>query len=449
MNDTICAISTSVGVSAINIIRISGESAIKIVNSLATIDLNKYNSNTINYAFIKENEEIIDEVLISIFKNPKSFTGEDLIEINCHGGIAVTNKILELLIINGARLADKGEFTKRAFLNGKLDLIQAESIMDLIAAKTQKSRIQSINAVTKKVSNMINALREDILKIISNIEVNIDYPEYEDITVMDNNLVNQKLESILVNMNEILETSNNSKIISNGLKLGIIGKPNVGKSSILNLLLEEEKAIVTPIAGTTRDIVEGTIIIDGIEINLIDTAGIRTTTNQVEQIGINKSKQIITTSDLIILVLNNNEQLDEEDIRILKETKDLNRIILINKSDLKNNLDVSIIEDEFTNISVINEDSINLIKKLISNKLKINNIADNDYTYLTSARAIALYKKALDEIIQAYNTSTTLLPTDIVLIYLKQAWDYLGEITGVSYDEELLDNLFENYCLGK
>ena len=307
MEDTICAISTALGVGAISIVRVSGDNSIELVNKLFKgKDLTSVDSHTINYGFIIDNEEVIDEVLVSIMKAPRTYTKEDLVEINCHGGIATTNKILELLLINGCRLAEPGEFTKRAFLNGRIDLIEAESIGDLINSETEKSRNLSLNGVTGNITSMINDIRKKIVEINANIEVNIDYPEYEDAIVLTNELIKPKVIEIKKDLNKLLEESKNGKIIKNGIDVAIVGKPNVGKSSLLNALLNEEKAIVTNIAGTTRDIVEGRFLLDGIMLNLIDTAGIRETNDVVEKIGVNKSLEMTNSAELIILVLNNN-----------------------------------------------------------------------------------------------------------------------------------------------
>ena len=331
MNDTIAAISTALGTGAISIIRVSGDDSINVVNKIFKgKDLTKVMSHTINYGYIAYNNEIIDEVLVSIMKSPKTFTKEDIVEINCHGGIATTNKVLELLLTNGARLAEPGEFTKRAFLNGRIDLINAEGVMDLINSKTEKNRQISINKLNGKASNLIKELREKLIKIISNIEVNIDYPEYEDIEVLTNEKILPKVMTFKNDLEKIIKDSEDGKIINEGINVGIIGKPNVGKSSLLNALLEEEKAIVTDIEGTTRDIVEGKINLGGIILNIIDTAGIRETDNLVEKIGVEKSMEIIDKVDLIIFVLNNNEFISEEELKILDKIKDKNCIILIN-----------------------------------------------------------------------------------------------------------------------
>ena len=313
MNDTIAAISTTMGVGAISIIRVSGNKAINIVNKIFKgKDLNNVESHTITYGHIIDNESIIDEVLVSVMKAPRTFTREDVVEINTHGGIAITNKVLELLLLNGCRIAEPGEFTKRAFLNGRIDLIEAEGVMDLINSKTEKSRKLAINQVNGEVSKLIKDLRQRVIEILANIEVNIDYPEYEDIEEMTNSMILSNIDSIENEIKNILKHSEDSKLIKDGIKTIIIGSPNVGKSSLLNSLIEEEKAIVTNIPGTTRDIVEGSIILDGIILNITDTAGIRESEDVVEMLGVEKSMKIIDTSDLVIFILNNNEEINEE-----------------------------------------------------------------------------------------------------------------------------------------
>ena len=341
MEDTIAAISTALGVGAISIIRVSGNDSIKIVNEIFKgKDLTKQNTHTIHYGYIVDNEKIIDEVLVSIMKSPKTFTKEDIVEINCHGGIATTNKVLELVLNKGARLAEPGEFTKRAFLNGRIDLIEADGIMNLISSKTDKARQLSINQLSGKVSNNIAYLREELIKIISNIEVNIDYPEYEDIEVLSNEKILPSIQLLKQKLTTIIKESEDGKLINEGINVGIIGRPNVGKSSLLNSLLEENKAIVTDIEGTTRDIVEGTITLNGVVLNIIDTAGIRKTDNIVEQIGVEKSYEIIDKSDLIIFVLNNNEELTQEDLELYQKIQNKEHIIVLNKIDLEQKINL-------------------------------------------------------------------------------------------------------------
>ena len=322
MNDTICAISTALGIGAISIVRVSGKESIYIVNKIFKgKDLNKAKTHTIHYGYIINNEEIIDEVLISIMRAPKTFTREDIVEINCHGGIATTNKVLELLLLNGARQAEPGEFTKRAFLNGRIDLMEAEAVMDLINGKTEEARKVALSQLSGKGSKLISKLREELVNIISNIEVNIDYPEYNDIYEVTLADIKQKIKLFENSLIKIIKEYEDVKILTEGINTVIVGRPNVGKSSILNKLLDTNKAIVTDIPGTTRDIVEGSISFNGILLNIIDTAGIRNTEDVVEKIGVEKSISKIKEADLVLVILNNNEELSKDDIDILEKTK--------------------------------------------------------------------------------------------------------------------------------
>ena len=328
MDDTIVAVSTALGVGAISIIRLSGNEAIDKVNKIFDgKDLNKVDTHTINYGHIVYENEIIDEVLVTIMKSPKTYTKEDVVEINTHGSIATVNKILEILLINGCRLATKGEFTKRAFLNGRIDLTESEGVMDLINSETEITRKMAINEISGKVKELIENLREKIVSLISNIEVNIDYPEYDDIEVVTIEKIKKEVALMKEELNNILKLSQDGKIIKEGIKTLILGKPNVGKSSLLNALLEEDKAIVTNVAGTTRDVVEGSIFLDGIKFNLIDTAGVRKSKNIVEKIGIEKSLNLIDKADLILLVLDASKKLDDEDKFLLDKTKNKKRIL--------------------------------------------------------------------------------------------------------------------------
>lgn len=448
MEDTIVAISTSVGEGAISIIRLSGHDALNIASKIFTKDLTKVDSHTIHYGFITSNNEKIDEVLVSVMKAPKTFTREDIVEINCHGGIATTNKVLEVLLENGARLAEPGEFTKRAFLNGRIDLLEAEATMDLISSKAESARKISINTLTGETSNLIKNLRSELVKIISNIEVNIDYPEYEDIEVLTNESILPDIKKFKEKLEEIIKKSEDSKVIKEGIRIGIIGRPNVGKSSLLNSLLEEEKAIVTDVPGTTRDIVEGSLIVSGIPLNIIDTAGIRKTEDTVEKIGVEKSLKIIDTSDLLIYILNNNEEITEEEKEILEKTKNKKRIIVVNKIDLKTKLNKKLL-DSYIEISVKENIGIDKIKDEIKRLFNIGEISTNDMTYLSNARSIALLKKSLNNINDAINEINNNNPIDIVELSLKESWNNLGEVIGETYTDELLDELFSRFCLGK
>ncbi len=451
MEDTITAISTALGVGAISIIRVSGEDSINIVNKIFKgKDLTQVPTHTIHYGYIiDENNNKIDEVLVSIMKSPKTFTTEDTVEINCHGGIATTNKVLELLLSNGARLAEPGEFTKRAFLNGRIDLVEADAVMNLIEAKTDKARALSINSLSGEVSNLIKSLREELVTMISNIEVNIDYPEYEDIEVLTNNKIYPQLQAYYQRLLTIIKKSSDTKLITEGLNVGIIGRPNVGKSSLLNNLLEEEKAIVTDIEGTTRDIVEGKIVLNGIILNLIDTAGIRETNNVVEKIGVQKSLDIINKSDLIIYMLNNNTPLTPEDLTLLTKVKPKKHIILVNKNDLETKIDYTKLPSDYLSISLKNNDGISKIKEKIIELFNLGDLETNDLTYLSDSRSISLLKKSLQHIEIALTSINNNEPIDIVEIEIKEAWNALGEIIGETYTEELLDNLFSKFCLGK
>ena len=448
MEDTITAISTTTGVGAISIIRLSGIDAIKIVNKVFTKDLTNAESHTIHYGYIKDKEEKIDEVLVSIMRAPKTFTREDIVEINCHGGIATTNKVLELLLENGARLAEPGEFTKRAFLNGRIDLLEAEATMDLISSKSETARKISINTLTGETSNLIKSLRSDLVQIISNIEVNIDYPEYEDVEEMTNDKVLPNIQKFRTRLVDIIKKSEDSKVIKEGIKVGIIGKPNVGKSSLLNSLIEEEKAIVTNIPGTTRDIVEGTLILGGITLNITDTAGIRESKDIVEMLGVEKSLKIIDSSDLVIFILNNNEELSNEEKKLLDKLKNKKKIIVINKIDLESKLDKSMLDD-YIEISVKENIGIDKVKNKIRDLFNIGEIKSNDLTYLSNARTISLLKKSLNIIDNTIKEINSNSPIDIVELGFKDAWNTLGEVIGATYKEELLDELFSRFCLGK
>ena len=451
MFDTICAVSTTMGVGAISIIRVTGNEAIQIVNNIFKgKDLNSVLSHTINYGYIVDKEEIIDEVLVSIMKAPKTYTKDDLVEINCHGGISTTNKILEVLINKGCRLAEPGEFTKRAFLNGRIDLIEAESIGDLINSETDKSRNLSLNGVTGNITNMINDIRKKLVSISANIEVNIDYPEYEDAVVLTNELIKPKIIDIKKDLEKLLKESVNGKLIKNGIDVAIIGKPNVGKSSLLNTLLEEDKAIVTNVAGTTRDIVEGKIVLEGIVLNLIDTAGIRETQDIVEQIGVNKSKEIIEKADLIILVLNNNEKLTTEEKDLINNIKDKNLIVYINKNDLEQKIEEK--EIDCKNIVKGNTKeykNLEELKKKIIELFNLEQLESGNMNYLSNSRQISLVKKALESLDNCLNQIKNNIEIDLLAIDIKECYDLLGEIIGTTYKDELLDEIFANFCLGK
>ncbi len=448
MNDTIVAISTSLGVGAISIIRLSGKDSIEIVNScFKGKDLRKVDTHTINYGYIIYNDEIIDEVLVSVMRAPKTYTTEDIVEINCHGGITSTNKILEIMQLEGCRLAEPGEFTKRAFLNGRIDLLESESIMDMINSKSEEARKLSMNGITGHISNKIESFREELKKVLSQIEVNIDYPEYYDIEVITEEKIKNIIKKLKEKLIDLVKDSENGITIKNGIKTVIVGRPNVGKSSILNKILKEEKAIVTDIEGTTRDTVEGEILLDGILLNIIDTAGIRKTEDKVEKIGVEKSLSKIEEADLVILVINGSEELTETDKKLLEETKDKTRIIVINKNDLKNKVNLNNNNVVYTN-TLTDEGILTLVEK-IKELFNLEQIKTKDYTYLSNTRQITLAKQALKNLLDAEKGIEENLPVDMVEIDLKNCFENLGEIIGKNYSNEIIDNLFKNFCVGK
>ena len=451
MFDTIAAISTPLGVGAISIIRVSGENAIDIVSKIYKgKNLKEVKTHTLNYGHIIEDKKLIDEVLVSVMLKPNTFTREDVVEINSHGGIATTNKILELLLTNGCRLAEPGEFTKRAFLNGRIDLIEAEGVMDLINAKTEKSMELAVNQVNGYTSKLIKNLREQLISIIANINVNIDYPEYEDIKEVTNQDILNQINQIEESINNILKNSRDNQLINEGIKTAIIGKPNVGKSSILNKLLNEEKAIVTDIPGTTRDIVEGYILINGIMLKIIDTAGLRKTDDIVENIGVEKSLKILNQADLVLYVLNNNEPLEESDLEIINELKNRKYLIIINKMDLENKLDYSKLDnDKIIKISALDNSCVENIKNKISEIYNLEELNNKDLTYLSNARSISLLNQALQKLNEVKNSLDENLPIDFIEMDLREIWSNLGEIIGETYTEELIDQLFSKFCLGK
>lgn len=455
--DTIAAIATPPGEGAISIVRLSGDDAVTIADQVFKgKDLTKVSSHTINYGhFIDpKTREIVDEVMVSVLRAPKTFTREDTIEINCHGGIVPTNKILQVLLTNGARLAEPGEFTKRAFLHGRIDLAQAESVMDLIRAKTDRSMKAALNQLDGDLSQLIKNLRQEILDVLAQVEVNIDYPEYDDVEEMTSKLLREKALDVCAKVEQLLVTARQGKILREGLATALVGRPNVGKSSLLNHLLREDKAIVTDIAGTTRDVIEEYVNIFGVPLKLVDTAGIRDTDDMVEKIGVERSRQAIDRADLVMLLLNVGEPLTTEDIELLQLTQDKKRIIVLNKMDLEPKLDLNelyqyIDKAEVLKTSVLKNEGIRELEEHIAT-LFYGGIENSQTTVLvTNARHIALLeqtKAALGSVLTGLDQE---LPVDLVQIDMTRAWELLGEITGDSYQDELLDQLFSQFCLGK
>ena len=457
--DTIAAISTAPGEGAIGIVRISGDLAISIASSIyqcGTKQLEEQKTHTIHYGHIVDPKsgEIYDEVMVSVLRAPKTFTREDIVEINCHGGIVAINRVLQLVLRMGARLAEPGEFTKRAFLNGRIDLSQAEAVMDLIRAKTDKSMQLAMRQLDGQLSHLIQNLRQEILNTLAQVEVNIDYPEYDDVEEMTLQLLREKTQQVLQGIRALLNTASQGKILRDGLKTAIVGRPNVGKSSLLNVLLREEKAIVTDIAGTTRDTIEEYVNVRGVPLQLIDTAGIRETDDVVEKIGVERSRKALKEADFVLLLLNQSETLQEEDIRLLETTKGMKRIILFNKTDLPSKLSKEDIapyanEEEIVTTSMLNKEGIDQLEEKIAGYFFLGQMNERAATYLSNTRHIALLEKAEQALVEVQNGIEMEMPVDLIQIDFTRAWDLLGEITGDSVQDELLTQLFSQFCLGK
>lgn len=456
--DTIAAISTPPGEGGISIIRISGVDALKTASQIYRgKDLNKVNSHTINYGHIidPENGNEVDEVMVSVMRAPHTYTKEDIVEINCHGGIVATNRILQIILGLDARLAKPGEFTERAFLNGRIDLSQAEAVMDLIRAKTDQSMKVALDQLDGNLSHLITNLRQNILDVLAQVEVNIDYPEYDDVETMTARLLKEKAIEVKAKIQQLLSTAKQGKVLRDGLATAIIGHPNVGKSSILNHLLHEDKAIVTDVAGTTRDVIEEYVNVQGVALKLVDTAGIHETEDKVEKIGVDRSRKALSQADLVILVLDSSVPLRDEDRELLRETNHMQRIVVLNKSDLEVKINLNELQEYVDDKEIIKSSAVSpLGTKDLEDRIaamffagSIENTSNN--IMVTNARHIGLLKQAetaLDAVLEGIETG---MPVDLVQIDMTRAWDLLGEITGDSYQDELLDQLFSQFCLGK
>ena len=451
IDDTIVGISTTISRSAVSIVRLSGSEAINIVNKVFhEADLTKVQSHTIHYGHIYNNEtnEVIDEVLVSVFKKPKTYTKEDVVEINCHGGQLVTKLIFDQMVFLGARVAQEGEFTKRAFLNGRIDLTKAEAVMDIIDAESKSALSianQSLNGQTKQE---VEELRSALLNIIMRIYVNIDYPEYDDVQELTNNEIKPVLEEVLNKIRVLLTNSKDAIKLKNGIDTVIVGKPNVGKSSLLNALLKENRAIVTPIPGTTRDIIEAKFNLGSIMINLIDTAGIRKTTDLVEQLGVSRSEEQIQKADLVLMIFDGSTKLEDEDLKLMKEVMNKKHLFIVNKQDLKQEIEIEQIDNPIK-ISVLNNSSIHELEEAIKKIIFDNDIQINKYIYISNSRQIEKLKNAEASLIEAIKDIDEGQFIDLINVNINEAWNELSEILGETKDTEIIDALFSNFCLGK
>ncbi|SEN99009.1 tRNA modification GTPase trmE [Terribacillus saccharophilus] len=456
-NDTIAAISTPVGEGAIAIVRLSGAEAVEIAASLFDgKKLTDVPSHTIHYGKLIDptTKEVAEEVMVSVMKAPKTFTREDVVEINCHGGLVSVNRVLELALQEGARLAEPGEFTKRAFLNGRIDLSQAEAVMDLIRAKTDRAMNVALNQMEGRLSRLIQKLRQELLETVAHVEVNIDYPEYDDVEEMSHNMMIEKTQYVYEEIEKLLEMAKQGKILREGLATAIIGRPNVGKSSLMNALVHENKAIVTEIAGTTRDIIEEYVNVRGVPLKLVDTAGIRETEDIVERIGVERSRQVLKQSDLILLVLNYGEALSDEDRQLFEAVSGLDVIVIVNKTDLSQQIDLEEVRKlasgrPVITTALIEEKGIDELELAIKDTFFAGEIDGGDLSYISNVRHIQLLKQSLSSLREAMNGIEMQMPMDIVQIDVTRTWELLGEIIGDTVHESLIDQLFSQFCLGK
>jgi len=458
--DTIAAISTPMGEGAIGIVRLSGEEAVAIADQLfrspSGKKLKEVETHTIHYGRIVDpkSEEIAEEVMVSLMRAPRTFTREDVVEINCHGGIVSVNRVLQLALNAGARLAEPGEFTKRAFLNGRIDLSQAEAVMDLIRAKTDRAMNVALGQMEGRLSKLISTLRQEILEVVAHVEVNIDYPEYDDVEEMTHRILVEKATYIKGELEKLLQTAQQGKILREGLSTVIIGRPNVGKSSLLNSLVQENKAIVTDIPGTTRDVIEEYVNVRGVPLRLVDTAGIRETEDIVERIGVERSREVLKKADLILLVLNSADDFTEEDKQLFAATEGMDVIVIVNKTDLPRKIDIDEVRQfahnhQIVTTSLLEEQGIDDLERAIADMFFKGQIEAGDMTYVSNSRHIALLNQAHQAIEEVLNGIDFGTPIDIIQIDLTRTWELLGEIIGDTVQESLINQLFSQFCLGK
>ena len=458
--DTIAAISTPMGEGAIAIVRLSGDEAITIADKIFKSPngkrLTEVATHTIHYGHLidPKTDEIVEEVMLSLMRGPKTFTREDVVEINCHGGLVSVNRVLQLVLRSGARLAEPGEFTKRAFLNGRIDLSQAEAVMDLIRAKTDRAMNVALGQMDGKLSRLINSLRQALLETLAQVEVNIDYPEYDDVEEMTVPILLEKCTWVRDEIIKLLQTSSQGKILREGLSTVILGRPNVGKSSLLNSLVHENKAIVTDIAGTTRDIIEEYVNVRGVPLRLVDTAGIRETEDIVERIGVERSREALKGADLILLVLNYGEELSPEDERLFETIEAMDFIVVVNKTDIPQKINLDRVHELAGNrrvvtTSLLKEEGVIELEEAIAALFFEGQIESGDLTYVSNARHIALLHQAQETIEDALAAAKEGVPVDMVQIDVTRTWELLGEIIGDTVQESLINQLFSQFCLGK
>ncbi|HZG83223.1 MAG TPA: tRNA uridine-5-carboxymethylaminomethyl(34) synthesis GTPase MnmE [Brevibacillus sp.] len=455
--DTIAAVATPMGEGGIAVIRVSGPEAIEVVDKIykGKQKLSTVDTHTIHYGHLVDSQtgDLVEEVLVSVMKAPRTFTREDVVEVNCHGGIVSVERVLELILEHGARLAEPGEFTKRAFLNGRVDLSQAEAVIDLIRAKTDRAMKVALHQVEGKLSRLIRNLRQNLIEAMAHIEVTLDYPEH-DVEEFTQNFLREKCLEVREEVGRLLQTAKQGKILREGLSTAIIGRPNVGKSSLLNSLVQEEKAIVTDVAGTTRDVIEEYVNVRGVPLRLIDTAGIRETEDVVEKIGVEKSRQLLQKADLVLLVVNYNEPLSPDDYTIFETAKGFSVIVIVNKFDLPQKIDLEEVKRHFPDQPLIMtsakmEQGIELLEKAIADIFFAGRVQQDDLTYVSNARHIHLLRQAERAIDDALAGIDQLMPVDMIQIDIKKAWELLGEVIGESVGEDLIDQIFSQFCLGK
>ncbi|MEW4372443.1 tRNA uridine-5-carboxymethylaminomethyl(34) synthesis GTPase MnmE [Paenibacillus kandeliae] len=457
ISDTIAAIATAVGEASISVIRVSGPEAVEEVSHIfkGKIALNEADSHTVHYGFIMDPQtsEKVEEVLVTIMRAPRSFTMEDVIEISSHGGVVAVRRVMDILLQQRIRIAEPGEFTKRAFLNGRIDLSQAEGVIDLIRSKSDRAFSVALKQVEGKLSRQIKPLQQTLIETLAHIEVNIDYPEH-DVESLTSEFIKEKSSLVMTEIDKLLRTANEGKILREGITTAIVGRPNVGKSSLLNALAHDNRAIVTDIPGTTRDVIEEFVTINNIPLKLLDTAGIRETMDVVEKIGVERSRGAVNDADLLLFVLNNSEVLHEDEIELMQQISGRQVIVILNKIDLPRQLDRNVLlqhfdEQQIVEMSVRDEQGVDRLEEAISALFFGGKLEAQDVTYVSNVRHIGLLKQAKRSLQDAYEAADQFIPIDMIQIDVRLAWEQLGEIIGDSAPDSLIDQIFSQFCLGK